>query len=163
MEKRIITGDSVNEDLLTGLEFYGELGTLIGVVEKDGNYYAILEDNNGMMFSKNVVVETNVEMTKKGPSVTEVIYAGKTNMPISENMVDFIKEGLARHNNLEFLYDGEVNVELGLSQFGNSIFVGEDNFIEHLRNLKKAHPASRLHDTLRDNPYQIEQQHSNHR
>lgn len=163
MEKRKITGDSVNEDLLTGLEFYGELGTLIGVVEKDGNYYAILEDNNGMMFSKNVVVETNVEMTKKGPSVTEVIYAGKTNMPISENMVDFIKEGLARHNNLEFLYDGEVNVELGLSQFGNSIFVGEDNFIEHLRNLKKAHPASRLHDTLRDNPYQIEQQHSNHR
>ena len=153
MEKRIIEAFSVNDNLLTGAEFYGELGTLIGVVEKERNYYAILEDSNGKLFSKNIVVDTSVEMTTRGPSVTEVIYAGKTNMPLSENISAFVKEGIEKFKNLDFLYDGEVNVDLALSQKGNNFFVGEDDFIEHLRNLKKSHPASNLYDMLKENPY----------
>lgn len=162
MKKRVITGSSVNEELLTGTEFYGELGTLLGVVEKEGKYFAILEDSNGELVSKNVVIETNVEMTKKGPSVTEMLYAGKSNIPVPENVSDYIKEGLAKHNNLDFLFDGEVNVDLALAQFNNDIFVGEDNFIEYISDLKEKYPSSTLRDLLRNNPYMKDQQYSNH-
>lgn len=162
MKRTTLNGNSVDNNLFTGAEFYGSIGTLLGVVENDGYFYAVIEDNNGNLVSKNVVIETQVEMTKNGPFVTEYMYVGKNNTPIPETLAERIKEGYAKHQNLDFLYNGEVNVDLALSQMNNSVFVGDDAFIDHLRNLKKAHPSTSLNDLLRNNPFVNEEQRSNH-
>ncbi|MBR6073405.1 MAG: hypothetical protein IKP76_03700 [Bacilli bacterium] len=156
MEKRPINGYSVNNELISGSEFYGEIGTLLGVIEKDEKLYAIIEDKNGRLFSKNVVIETNVVMTKNGPAVTETVYAGEKNIPIPESTEDYIRDGIAKYNNLDFLYEGEVNIDLALAQ-NDSFFVGEDNFIDYLSDLKKRNPATPLLDSLKEYPYEQEQ------
>ena len=47
MKRTTLNGSSVDNNLFTGAEFYGSIGTLLGVVENDGYFYAVIEDNNG--------------------------------------------------------------------------------------------------------------------
>ena len=153
MEKRSLMAYSVDERLITGMKFYGRIGNLLGVIQNNDNYYAIIEDENGKMYAKNCAIDAIATMTKKGPSVTEHIYFGENNLPISFEQLDYIKKGYDKFKNLDFLYGGEVNIELGLEQQGNTVFVGDDEVIEYFHNLKKLNPSVPLTKLTEDQPF----------
>lgn len=150
MEK-IINGFSVDENLTTGTNFYGELGTLVGVIEFDGNNVAIIKNQEEQYTYRDTVIDTSVEMTKKGPVVSERIFVGMTEKQLDDRSIELISEG-----NLNLIGNGEVNVDLGLQQSQNSVFVAEDGLLGYLRTCKNMHPELPLTYAIKMIPYENE-------
>lgn len=150
----IINGYSVDENLITGAEFYGELGSLIGVVDFAGNYMAIIRDKQGQYNYRDTVIDTSVLMTNKGPNVSERIYMGSTEKMLDDKTMEAINNSLASTGKLEIVGNGEVNIELGLQQSDNSVFVADDEVLKHFKMCKNMHPELPLNFAINVIPYE---------
>lgn len=154
MEKRKITGYSVNEQLITGEKFYGEIGNILGIIKYgDDGYFSIIEANDKNYFMKKTVIDASVSITKNGPNITEVIYLGESNIPISEELADNINRSIEKYGNLDNMFDGEINAELALAQYDNSVFIANDDLIEKFRYLKEKSPEIPLCASIKIDTY----------
>lgn len=154
MEKRKITGYSVNEQLITGEKFYGEIGNILGIIKYgDDGYFSIIEANDKNYFMKKTVIDASVSITKNGPNITEVIYLGESNIPISEELADNINRSIEKYGNLDNMFDGEINAELALAQYDNSVFIANDDLIEKFRYLKEKSPEVPLCASMKIDTY----------
>lgn len=149
-----INGYSVNEQLVTGLEYYGSLGDLLGVVDYNDANIAFIKTEDGEYVYRDAVIDTSVMMTKKGPSVSERIILGTTEEKVDEHTINEINESLSKNGNLDFLGNGEINVDLGLQQSDNAVFVTDDEFLAHLKVCKSMNPDLPLRYAVKTIPYE---------
>lgn len=153
MKKTEICGYSVDETLFTGKEFYDSLGYLLGVIKDDDTYKAIMQDKEGNYFSKEMVIDLRSEMTPQGPKVSEKLYVGKSNYELSDIMTAAVLVSQTKHQNLSLLNKEEVNVDLGLKEYDNDVFVAEDEVLNYFKNLQKTYPSMELRTLVKFMPY----------
>lgn len=156
MKKVNVNGFSVqiaNGNLLLGQESYGNVGTLLGVIEDNSDYYAVME-NEQHLYYKKAVIDTTVEQQKKGPVISQSLFLGEENFLISPSVEDYIKESIKTTNDLNRIGNGEVNIDILLSQQTPTVYIGSDQLISYLHTLKKNNPSFPLIASLSLYPYQ---------
>lgn len=151
---KTINAFSIDENMFTGAQHYGSLGDLLGIVDYDGNNIAFIKNQEEEYVYRDAVIDTSVMMTRKGPSVSERIILGTTEEKADEHTVNQINESLSKSGNLDFLGNGEINVDLGLQQSDNAVFVADDEFLAHLKVCKSMHPDLPLSYAVETMPYE---------
>ena len=148
MEK-IIKGYSVDENLVTGMEYYGELGELISVIDYERNNIAVIKNHEGLFTARDTVIDVSASMSKSGPIVTEQIYVSSNERQLDDNIINAIRNG-----SLDSLGMSQVNIELGLEQSSNCVYVAEEELLDHLRNCKRIYPELPLDFAMRMMPFE---------
>lgn len=147
---------NVNDHIQFGIESQG-MANLIGVVQYDNldkNFWAIFEKPNGEFYRKKAIVDTRVSISKNGPHVEEDIIVSESNIEISQDEKERIKKSIQEYGNLELLGEGEINVELGLTN--STIWVAKDKELEHLIDLKRRFEECPLMYSLEREPYRMQ-------
>lgn len=153
MEK-IINGYSVDENLLTGTEFYGEIGTLIDIVRFEDNNVAVIKNEQGQYTYRDTVIDVSVSMTQNGPVVYEQIYMGQKEKTLDDKLIEIINNSLEKSGSLDLLGNGIVNIDLGLQQSANSVFIAEESLLNHLKMCKNRYPELPLNYAIKMLPYE---------
>lgn len=68
------------------------LPSLLGIVQKEDGMYAIIEDEAGSLFYKEVIVDLSATVEKSGLLVLETIYINEKNKYFDLKESDYIKD-----------------------------------------------------------------------
>lgn len=150
MEK-VIEGFSVNNQLLTGLSFYGEIGTLVSVVRKDNRDLAVMKNNEGEYVTREAVIDTSISLTSNGPVVRGMLFVGESESQLYDEDIRLIENGFP-----EAIGEGSIDVDFIFQGANNSVYVGEDGFIRHLQDCKYRHDELPLTYAIQMMPYEQE-------
>ena len=140
MERRI-TGFSVDENLISGKEFYGDLGNLMGVIDTgDNKYISVIKKDNNQYCYRDTVIDASVSMSKNGPVVHESVYLGSSEKSFDTRLLDKIEEYYSKFQNLDTFLNGEINIDNALESNQGSVFVAEDNVLQYFQKCKQQNP-----------------------
>lgn len=143
----------VDDNLFLGQEYYGNIGTLLGVIEDDYKQYAVMQNEQQHVYLKKAVIDTTIEENKKGPTISQTLFLGKENLFLSPMQADHMKYNMEKLGDLTAGANGEVNIDIFLSHKEHTAYIGSDDLISYLHMLKKTHPSYPLRASLDLYPY----------
>ena len=158
MEKREVWLHSANvsDYIFTGGEFLGSALFLVVVKgdESSNHFWAIFEGENGQLVGRKAIIDTIASTGMKGPNVKQDIYIGKRIYAIIGEVEKKIRLILNDSEDRNPYSENTVNVEMALQGESPSMWVVEDNQIEHLIELKRKYSTYPFSAALAIDPYE---------
>ena len=136
---RKIYGYSINEKMIKGLEVYGKIGYLIGIINKEeNNLCAILVDENNQYTTRDAIIDVEAYIGKQGIEINQNVILSEVEENIDMELLKEMNKSLAKKGDLTLVKNGEVHAKLGNN---NAVFIAKINVFNYFKECKKEYPG----------------------